>query len=114
MPIYFFDVSHDGAVVTDEFGIELDDLYEAREQAIALLPDMARHELPDGDRHEFSAVVRCHEGRVRYVARLVFEARWVEPPTYEPEAHAAHGAAGLGATAAQATGDADTRVIRIR
>ena len=82
MPLYYFDVADNGALVTDDFGVELDDLYEAREQAIALLPDMARNEMPDGDRHEFSAVVRCSGGRVRYEAKLVFEGRWIEPPTY--------------------------------
>ena len=93
MPLYYFDLADNGAVVTDDFGVELEDLFEAREQAIALLPDMARDELPDGERHEFSAVVRCEDGRVRYVAKLVFTGRWVEPPPFEPASASAAEAA---------------------
>ena len=83
MPRYYFDVAANGALVTDRFGIELDDLDEAREQAIALLPDRARDELPEGDWYEFSAVVRGPDGRICYTAKLVFEGWWVDPPMLE-------------------------------
>ena len=84
MPIFFIDVYDNETLARDEFGLELDDLFEAREQAIALLPDMARQGLPDGDAHDYTAVVRCREGRVRYEARLSLRGGWVEKPTDPP------------------------------
>ena len=84
MPLFYFDIYDDGKLARDEFGVELDSLYEAREQAIALLPDLARDGLPDGDSHDFTAVVRCTGGRVRYEATLSFRGNWVEAPTYPP------------------------------
>ncbi len=87
MPLYYIDLYDNETLARDEFGLELESLYEAREQAIALLPDMARHGLPDGDSHDYTAVVRCREGRVRYEATLSLRGGWVEPPTYPPEVH---------------------------
>lgn len=82
MPQYFFDIYDNDTLYQDEYGIELDDLYAAREQAIALLPDVARDALPDGDQHTFRAVVKCRERRVRYVASLTLTGAWIEPPPY--------------------------------
>ena len=79
MSLYFFDVYNNGGLSRDEFGVELDSLQEAREQAIALLPDMARDSLPREDYHEYKALVRCHRGRIRYTARLTYQGEWNEP-----------------------------------
>ncbi|RYC32396.1 hypothetical protein D3273_08370 [Lichenibacterium minor] len=87
MPLYYIDLYDNEVLARDEFGLELDSLYEAREQAIALLPDMARHGLPDGDSHDYTAVVRCHEGRVRYEVTLSLRGGWVEAPAYPPPVH---------------------------
>ena len=82
MPTYYIDVYDNDEMTGDDDGIELDSLYEARQQAIAILPDLARDKLPDGDRHTFKVVVKCREGRVRYVASLTLNGGWVEPPAY--------------------------------
>ena len=87
MPLYYIDLYDNETLARDEFGLELDDLYEARDQAIALLPDMARHGLPDGDSHDYTAVVRCREGRVRYEATLSLRGGWIEAPTQLPVVH---------------------------
>ena len=58
MPTYFFDITDGGNVTSDQFGVDLENDDEAREQAIALLPSIARDALPDGDEHEFVATVR--------------------------------------------------------
>lgn len=84
MPLYYFDLFDGDELVRDEFGVELDSLYEAREQAIALLPDLARDELPESENYEFVAIVRCREGRVRYRATLSLRGGWVEPPAHLP------------------------------
>ena len=84
MPIYYFDLFDGDKLVRDDFGIELDSLDEAREQAIALLPELARDELPEAESHEFVATVRCREGRVRYQATLSLRGGWVEPPAQPP------------------------------
>ena len=88
MPIFYIDVYDNEMLARDEFGLELDNLDEAREQAIALLPDMARQGLPDGDAHDYTAVVRCPEGRIRYEARLSLRGAWVEDAaTLPPRTH---------------------------
>lgn len=81
VPTYFFDVFENGRSRPDDFGIDLDSLYEARIQAIALLPHIAQAAFPDGDRQVFKVVVRCAEQRVRYVATMTLDGIWVEPPT---------------------------------
>jgi hypothetical protein len=76
MPRYFFDVTNGGHLTRDDHGIELVDDEEARDQAIALLPDIARDELPDGDEHEFVAAARNETGEVVYEANLTLHGRW--------------------------------------
>lgn len=76
MPRYFFDVIDAGNLTRDEFGIDLADDKEARDQAIALLPDMARDELPDGDQHEFVAMARNDRGEIVYEASLALNGKW--------------------------------------
>lgn len=76
MPRYFFDVTDAGEFVRDEYGAECADDKDARDQAIMLLPNMARDELPDGDQHEFVATVRNEAGAVVYEASLALNGRW--------------------------------------
>ncbi|MGI3903330.1 MAG: DUF6894 family protein [Janthinobacterium lividum] len=81
MPLYYFDVYDNERLEPDDFGVELDNLDEARVQAIALLPHMAREASPDGDHHVFKVVVKCEDKRVRYISTLTVEGSWVEPPS---------------------------------
>ncbi len=76
MPRYFFDIHNAGDFTPDKYGIDLDDDEEARSQAISLLPEMAREELPDGDQHEFAVKARNEEGTVVYEASLTLNGRW--------------------------------------
>ncbi len=88
VPTYYFDIYDNDKLLPDDFGAELANLYEARDQAIALLPDIARDALPDGDRHVFKIVVKCKGLRVRYVTTLTLDGAWVEPPTYPDDRQA--------------------------
>lgn len=76
MPRYFFDVTSAGHLTRDEHGVDLASDQEARDQAIALLPDIARDELPDGDEHVFVAAARSETGDVVYQANLTLHGRW--------------------------------------
>ena len=81
MPLFFFDIDDDGTLDRDEFGVELKSLEEARDQAIALLPDIARDQATDSEHRTITAVVRCHLGHVRYRTSLTINGGWVEPPS---------------------------------
>lgn len=77
MPTYFFDI-HDGEfALRDEFGIELESLREAAEQAAALLPDIARDALPGMTSRDFAVSVRDGAGTVVHRAALLFRAQWL-------------------------------------
>ncbi len=73
MARYFFDITDGTGFHSDSFGDEFDDVEEARAQAQALLPDIARAELPDGELHIIRCDVRDHTGRIVYRAKLTFE-----------------------------------------
>ena len=84
MPRYYFDFYDNDQLTTDEEGVELRDLYEAREQAQKVLPDITRDVMPNGDRRDFTVIVRCHEKRVRLQATLSMRSVWIEAPDYPP------------------------------
>jgi hypothetical protein len=90
MPRYFFD-THDGEhELRDEEGSELLGLQEARDEAIRVLPGIARDVLPGGDRGDFVSTVRDERGRPVFRATLSLRAEWLAP---NPVAEAApHGA----------------------
>ncbi len=74
MPRYFFDI-HDGQrFVRDSEGTECADLEDARHNARATLPEIARFAIPsDGDHQAFTVIVRL-EGReaALYTATLTY------------------------------------------
>lgn len=76
MPRHFFDIRDAGALTRDGDGAECDNDGDARNQAISLLPDLARDAFPDGDQHEFVATVRNEAGQVVYEANLALSGRW--------------------------------------
>jgi hypothetical protein len=60
---FFFDV-HDGEVFTvDEDGVELEDEYAAQQEAVRVLPAIAKDALPDGTEREFTVEVRDESDR---------------------------------------------------
>lgn len=64
MPLYYFDVISGGLLYRDEFGTDLADFEEAREQAQCILPDVAENELPFGEYISFVREVRDETGRI--------------------------------------------------
>ena len=78
MPRYFFDIDDGERVSVDDHGCDLPDRQSARDQAISVLPDIARDELPDGDTRVFACCVRDETGRRIFEARLSLEAGWLD------------------------------------
>jgi hypothetical protein len=75
MPRFFFDI-HDGEAFTpDRQGVELDDLAAAKEEAKRTLPEIAKDEMPDGDRGDFTVDVKNGAGQIvwRVTLSLVVE-----------------------------------------
>lgn len=78
MPRYFFDIDDTGQqMLHDDEGSELPGADQARLEALAVLPDLARDELPDGDRRAFTVVVRDDNGRSIFRATLSLHAEWM-------------------------------------
>jgi hypothetical protein len=75
MPRFFFDI-HDGEAFTpDHVGVELKGLEAAKAEAKKTLPDIAKDEMPDGDRRDFVVIVKDEAGRelVRVTLSLAVE-----------------------------------------
>ena len=77
MPRFFFDTDDGEHLVRDDEGQDLPDLKAARDEAIGVLPDIARDVLPDGDRRDFVSVVRNEKDEVVFRAKLSLVAEWV-------------------------------------
>lgn len=75
----------DGEVVLDPEGQVLVDSAAARFAGLDALPDMARDQIPDGDRRDFVVDVRDDEGRLIYTATLSLVGRWVDRRERDPE-----------------------------
>ena len=84
MPRYFFDVDDGDGRTRDIYGLDLDDLAEVRKKAISILPDVAREELPDGDRRVFVCQARDESGTVVFMATLSLVAEWIGDARGEP------------------------------
>src|SRR4051812_44276540 len=81
MPRYFFEIDDGERRTPDDEGLDLSGLWEARNQAIAVLPDIARDVLPDGERRELVSSVRDESGQLVYTATLSLVGKWtVDPP----------------------------------
>jgi len=74
---FFFDIDDGESRETDGRGSELLDAQAARNAAIAILPDVAREELPDGDRRTFMCKVRDESDNVIFIATLSLVAEWI-------------------------------------
>jgi hypothetical protein len=58
MPIYFFDTRDNEHLITDDVGLELTGLLEARDQAAVSLAELAHDVLPGNYRRDLSVDVR--------------------------------------------------------
>ena len=77
MPRYFFDIDDGDRRTLDDEGFDLPGLQEARDEAIRVLPDIARDVLPDGDHRNFVVTVRAEGGLPVFRATLSLVAKWV-------------------------------------
>ena len=67
---FFFD-TYDGETLTrDEDGLVLEDLEQARDEAVQTSPDLARETLPHADRRDYVVEVRDEAGRKVWRASL--------------------------------------------
>ena len=77
MPRYFFDVQNGGRY-RDETGVELPDLKDVRKEAMKLLPNLARDDIPeDGDNRIFTVLVTDEDGRATYSGTLSYTGLWL-------------------------------------
>ncbi|AWN34537.1 DUF6894 family protein [Methylobacterium radiodurans] len=83
MPRFFIDTDDGDQFDRDEDGYELPDRDAARVEAIGALPDLARSQIPDGDRRTFRVRVRDADGKPVYEASLTLDGRWLEPEAEE-------------------------------
>jgi len=64
MPRYFFDTYDGDRLLRDEAGADYETFDDAKEEARARLPDMARDTLPNGTHRSFVVSVRNEAGTV--------------------------------------------------
>ena len=76
MPRFFFDTQDGDDFISDDDGIEFENVQEARDQAVICLPDMAKDRMPDGEVRDFVVTVRNERGRPVYEARLGLRGTW--------------------------------------
>ena len=81
MQRFFFDID-DGELHThDTDGHAMTDCWAARNEAIRVLPSLARDQLPDAhDRRDFTVRVRDGEGLYVFQATLSLFAGWLVEP----------------------------------
>ena len=77
MPRFFIDFRDGDTVHTDDEGSDHLSRDQARLEAVALLPEIARDELPDGEHRTFVATVRDETGHTVYQATLTFNGQWM-------------------------------------
>jgi hypothetical protein len=78
MPRYFFDVHDNSDVVKDDTGTEFASLDEVRREAMRLLPDIAREEIPEhGHCRSFVVLVTDEDEHPIYSAMLSYTGLWL-------------------------------------
>jgi hypothetical protein len=63
MPLYYFDIDDSGRDVPDTEGTELADLTQARGEALRMLGEVAKNELPNSDRSRFAISICSESGK---------------------------------------------------
>ncbi|HVI76661.1 MAG TPA: hypothetical protein VM715_00555 [Candidatus Acidoferrum sp.] len=84
MPRYFFDVTDTRDSSRDSEGVEFPSLKAARAEALRTLGEIAKHELPDGDRRNFVIRIREKSGPPILSATLTLRVETHEPNSTEP------------------------------
>lgn len=75
MPRYFFDIADGERLTPDGEGTELQDIDDARDEALETLGAIAKDKLPDGDRRDFIITVREGERKL-FTATLSLRVEW--------------------------------------
>ena len=70
MPRYFFDLDEGERLYRDGKGSDLTDVQAAREEAIAVLPDIVRAMVTGRDRKTLTSIIRDDAGNVVFGVRL--------------------------------------------
>ena len=70
MPRYFFDLDGGERLFRDEKGSDLPDVQTAREEAIAVLPDIVRAMMTGHDRTTLTSTIRDDVGNVVFGVKL--------------------------------------------
>ena len=70
MPRYFFDLDGGERLFRDEKGSDLPDVHTAREEAIAVLPDIVRAMVTGDDRKTLTSMIRDDGGNVVFGVKL--------------------------------------------
>lgn len=92
MPLYFFDSGDHERVLRDDVGVELPGIQEARDEAVRLLPNIARDMCLGGDRQTIISMVRNEQDQLIFRATLSLEAEWL--PSHAGEQQRLEGSAG--------------------
>jgi hypothetical protein len=77
MPTYFFDLEDSEGLTLDSEGSEFVDSEQARNEAVRVLPDLAKEALPLNDRCDFTVKVREKEGGYFCMVTLSLVAKWL-------------------------------------
>jgi hypothetical protein len=78
MPRYYFDLFENGSHQVDDAGLEFQTLDQVRQEAMEALPEIAKDQVPkDGDRQNFTVLVKDEDGKPVYTASLTFAGLWL-------------------------------------
>ena len=81
MPLYFFDSGDDECVLRDDVGVDLPGIQEARDEAVRLLPSVARDMGLGYDGQDIVSMVRDERDQVVFKATLSLRVEWLVPHT---------------------------------
>ena len=70
MPRYFFDLDGGERLFRDDKGSDLPDVQAAREEAIAVLPDIVRAMVTGDDRKTLTSIIRDDSGNVVFGVKI--------------------------------------------
>jgi hypothetical protein len=76
MPRYYFDLINGDGLTPDDDGQVFETREEVRDEAVRILPDIARDEMPDGGDVSITVKVRDEAGRHIFEATLSLVSGW--------------------------------------
>jgi hypothetical protein len=79
VPRYFFDIDDGDRLTVDEEGSDCAGPSAARDEALAVLPAIAKDMTPSRDSRTITASVRDERGRTLFRATLALTSEWLGP-----------------------------------